>query len=364
MWCIKKILVQLQSFDQSLPILVTGGSGYLASWMIKYLVEAGYFVRTTVRNRQDERKIAHLKRIAEAGPGRLEFYEADLMRHGDFNNPMRGCELVIHTASPFLIGKIRDPQRQLVDPALEGTKNVLYSAGENPSVKRVVMTSSAVAVYAEAREILDQPSGAFDEHNWNLTSDLHYDPYGYSKTLAEKEAWIIANQQHQWDLVCINPTFLFGPTLSGRGDNVSVSTIRQLMNGELRLGAPQLYFGVADVRDAAQAHLLAAFTPEANGRYLICAQTMSILEIAAVMRASTSLGNRYGDAFKLPKRPLSNWLLYLIGPWVGFSRRFLRGNLGYAPQFDASRSINELGLSYRPVEETIVDMVESLSYHQ
>ena len=356
--------MQLQSFDQSLPILVTGGSGYLASWMIKYLVEAGYFVRTTVRNRQDERKIAHLKRIAEAGPGRLEFYEADLMRHGDFNNPMRGCELVIHTASPFLIGKIKDPQRQLVDPALEGTKNVLYSAGESPSVKRVVMTSSAVAMYAEAREILDQPSGAFDEHNWNLTSDLHYDPYGYSKTLAEKEAWIIANQQHQWDLVCINPTFLFGPTLSGRGDNVSVSTIRQLMNGELRLGAPQLYFGVADVRDAAQAHLLAAFTPEANGRYLICAQTMSILEIAAVMRASTSLGNRYGDAFKLPKRPLSNWLLYLIGPWVGFSRRFLKGNLGYAPKFDASRSINELGLSYRPVEETIVDMVESLSYHQ
>lgn len=346
--------MELQSFDQSLPILITGGSGYLASWIVKYLVEAGYYVRTTVRNRQDERKIAHLKRIAAAGPGRLEFYDADLMRHGDFNNPMRGCEIVIHTASPFLIGKIKDPQRQLVDPALEGTKNVLYSAGETPSVKRVVMTSSAVAVYAEAREIMDQSSGAFDERNWNLISDLHYDPYGYSKTLAEKEAWIIANQQRQWDLVCINPTFLFGPTLSGREDNVSVSTILQLMNGELRLGAPQLFFGVADVRDAAQAHLLAAFTPEANGRYLICAQTMSILEMAAVMRA------RFGEDFKLPKRPLSNWLLYLIGPWVGFSRRFLRGNLGYAPQFDVSRSIEELGLSYHPVEETIVDMVESL----
>ena len=344
----------MQSFDQSLPILITGGSGYLASWIVKYLVEAGYYVRTTVRNRQDERKIAHLKRIAAAGPGRLEFYEADLMRHGDFNNPMRGCEIVIHTASPFLIGKIKDPQRQLVDPALEGTKNVLYSAGETPSVKRVVMTSSAVAVYAEAREIMDQPNGAFDERNWNLVSDLHYDPYGYSKTLAEKEAWIIANQQRQWDLICINPTFLFGPTLSGRGDNVSVSTILQLMNGELRLGAPQLYFGVADVRDAAQAHLLAAFTPEANGRYLICAETMSILEIAAVIR------KRFGEAFKLPKRPLSNWLLYLIGPLAGFSRRFLRGNLGYAPQFDVSRSIEELGLSYHPVEETIVDMVESL----
>ncbi len=61
------------SFDQSLPILITGGSGYLASWIIKYLVEAGYYVRTTVRNRQDERKIAHLKRIAAAGPGRVEF---------------------------------------------------------------------------------------------------------------------------------------------------------------------------------------------------------------------------------------------------------------------------------------------------
>jgi nucleoside-diphosphate-sugar epimerase len=259
-----------------------------------------------------------------------------------------------------MIGKIKDPQKQLVDPAVEGTRNVLYSAGDTPSVRRVVFTSSAVAIYSEAREILDQPHGAFDEQHWNLISDLHYDPYGYSKTLAEKEAWIIANQQRQWDLICINPTFLFGPTLSGRGDNVSVSTIRQLMNGELRLGAPQLYFGVADVRDAAQAHLLAAFTPEANGRYLICAETMSILDIAAVMRTSTSLGNRFGEDFKLHKRPLSNWLLYLIGPWVGFSRRFLRGNLGYAPQFDVSRSIEELGLSYHPVEETMVDMVESL----
>lgn len=344
----------MQAFDQTLPILITGGSGYLASWIVKYLVEAGYYVRTTVRDRHDEQKIGHLKRIAAAGPGRLEFYDADLMRHGDYNTPMKGCEIVIHTASPFLIGKIKDPQRQLIDPALEGTRNVLYSAGETPSVKRVVMTSSAVAVYAEAREILDQPHGTFTEQNWNLVSDLHYDPYAYSKTLSEKEAWVIAQQQNQWDLICINPTFLFGPTLSGRGDNVSVSTIRQLMEGELRLGAPQLYFGLADVREAAQAHLLAAFTPEAHDRYLICAQTMSILEIAQVMR------EHFGKAFKLPKRPLSNWILYLIGPRVGFSRRFLRGNLGYIPAFDVSRSINELGLSYRPVEETIVDMVESL----
>lgn len=344
----------MHSFDQTLPILITGGSGYLASWIVKYLVEAGYYVRTTVRDRQDERKIGHLKRIAAAGPGRLEFYDADLMRHGDFNTPMRGCEIVIHTASPFLIGKIRNPQRQLIDPALEGTKNVLYSAGETPSVKRVVMTSSAVAVYAEAREILDQANGTFSEQNWNLLSDLHYDPYGYSKTLAEKEAWVIAQQQNQWDLICINPTFLFGPSLSGRGDNVSVSTIRQLMQGDLKLGAPQLYFGVADVREAAQAHLLAAFTPEAHGRYLICAQTMSILDMASVMH------EHFGEAFKLPKRPLPNWILYLIGPQLGFSKRFLRGNLGYVPHFDVSRSTDELGLSYRPVEETIVDMVESL----
>ncbi|AEE50006.1 NAD-dependent epimerase/dehydratase family protein [Haliscomenobacter hydrossis] len=345
----------MQSFDQTLPILITGGSGYLASWIVKYLVEAGYYVRTTVRSLKDERKIGHLRRIAAAGPGRLEFYEADLMRHGDFNTPMRGCEIVIHTASPFLLGKINNPQQQLIDPALEGTKNVLYSASEIKSVRRVVYTSSAVAIYAEAREIMDQPKGTFTEQNWNLISDLQYDPYAYSKTLAEKEAWVIAQSQKQWDLVTINPTFLLGPTLSGRTDNVSISTIQQLMNGELRQGAPQLYFGVADVRDAAQAHLLAAFTPEASGRYLISAQTMSILEMAEIMR------DHFGEAFKLPKKPISNWLLYLIGPWLGFNHRFLRGNLGYVPQFDASRSIEELGLSYRPVEETIVDTVEGLA---
>jgi nucleoside-diphosphate-sugar epimerase len=342
------------SFDQSLPILVTGGSGYLASWIIKYLVEAGYYVRCTVRNRQDERKLAHLKRIAAAGSGRLEFYEADLLRHGDFNTPMRACEIVIHTASPFLLGKIKNPQVQLVDPALEGTKNVLYSAGETPSVRRVVFNSSAVAVYAEAREILDQPNGQFDENHWNLLSDLDYDPYGYSKTLAEKEAWVIAHQQKQWDLVCINPTFLFGPTLSGRVESASVSTLQQLIGGDMRWGAPQLSFGVADVRDAAQAHLLAAFTPEAGGRYLICAETRSILELAQMLR------QEFGEIYPLPKREMPNWLLSWVAPWIGFDRRFLRGNLGYRPVFDVSRSIQELGLSYRPLEETLRDMVHSL----
>jgi nucleoside-diphosphate-sugar epimerase len=344
----------MQSFDQSLPILITGGSGYLASWIIKYLVEAGYYVRTTVRSNKDERKLSHLRRIAADGPGRLEFYEADLMRHGDFTQPMRGCEVVVHTASPFMIGKIKDPQRELVDPAVEGTRNVLYSAGDTPSVRRVVFTSSAVAIYSEAREILDQPHGAFDEQHWNLISDLGYDPYGYSKTLAEKEAWIIANTQRQWDLITMNPTFLLGPTLSGRMDNVSISTIQQLMNGDLRLGAPRLSFGVADVRDAAQAHLLAAFTPEATGRYLISAQTMSLLNMAEIML------DYFGGKYKVPRRNLPDWLLYLVGPRLGFSHRFLRGNLGFEPQFDASRSVNELGLSYRPVQETIVDMVNSV----
>ena len=142
-----------QNIDITKPILVTGGSGYVASWIIKTLLEKGFVVRTTVRNKTDVDKYKHLLKIAEDSKGTLKIYEADLLIKGSFSEAMKDCELIFHTASPFKIAGIKNPQTDLVDPALLGTRNVFLSANTTPTVKRIVLTASVATIYCDAIEI-------------------------------------------------------------------------------------------------------------------------------------------------------------------------------------------------------------------
>ena len=109
--------------DTTAPVMVTGGTGYLGSWVVRGLLEAGATVHAAVRNPDDAAKVAHLEAAAQAGPGRLRLFAADLLQEGSYDRAMEGCAAVIHTASPF-IRAVSDPQRDLVTPALEGTRNV------------------------------------------------------------------------------------------------------------------------------------------------------------------------------------------------------------------------------------------------
>src|SRR5437868_6000302 len=160
------------NIDRARPVLVTGGNGYIASWLVKYLLEDGINVRATVRNPSDDKKVGHLKQIASKSRGRLSLFKADLMQDGAFNEAMRDCELVFHTASPFVIMGIKDAQKELVDPAVKGTRNVLEAANRNNSVKRVVLTSSVVSVYGDAADMKQTKNGVFTEEHWNTTSSV------------------------------------------------------------------------------------------------------------------------------------------------------------------------------------------------
>lgn len=348
LWLVMRII------DSTKPILVTGASGYIASWIIEFLLERGYRVRGTVRSKADSNRLEHLKDMASRWKGQLSVYEADLMRHGSFQEAMEGCELVLHTASPFRIQGVQNPQKELVDPALEGTRNVLFSAQESTSVQRVVLTSSVAAIYGDACEIEDQPRNIFTESVWNVSSSLDRQPYSYSKTLAEREAWRIARSQMQWDLVVINPAFVLGPSMSRRTDSTSIEFIQSILRGRFRTGAPALYYGVVDVRDVAQAHIQAGFTPEAAGRNIVCNTTVSILDIANILE------KKYGRHFPLPRREVPKWLVQTLAPLLGVSRQFVRDNIGYPLAFDNTRSIHELSINYRPIQETVLDQAAQL----
>lgn len=336
------------------PILLTGASGYMASWIAHYLLEQGHTVHATVRDRHDTHKMGHLDILDRKHPGKLVLFEADLLDMGSFAEAMQGCGIVIHTASPFKI-RVKDPQKELIEPALQGTRNVLQTVNEIPTVQRVVLTSSLAAVMGDAREVEDTTNGVLTEDNWNLSSDLRNQPFAYSKTLAEKEAWRINQEQERWHLVVLNPAFILGPSISSRLDGTSTNFVRQLVNGTFRSGVPDLTYGIVDVRDVARAHLLAASLPEARGRHILSAETCKMIELSGEIKAF------FGNKYPLPKRQTAQWWTYLSALFRGtYSWKFLRRNLGYTFELDSSYSVTDLHMEYRPVRETLVDQVKDL----
>ena len=334
--------------DRETPVLVTGASGYVAGWIVKALLDGGVTVHAAVRDPASA-KVAPLKQMADAAPGKLRLFGADLLHSGSYGAAMAGCGVVFHTASPFSIN-VTDPQKELIDPALLGTRNVLEEASRTDSVSRVVLTSSCAAIYADACDTVNAPGGRIDESIWNETASLAYQPYSYSKTLAEREAWRIAEAQSQWDLVVLNPSFVLGPASHGLPSSESFNIMRQIGDGTFKMGAPRLGLGMVDVRDLAQAHLAAAYLPQAGGRNIVSAHDTHLLELALCLRA------RFGAEYPLPRRALPKWLLWLVAPSQGIERAFVARNVNVPWHADDSKAVRELGLSYRPMQETVEDM--------
>lgn len=346
----------MKTIDRSKPVLVTGATGYVAGWLIKKLLEEGLTVHAAVRNPENKNKTQHLDKIAAETRGTIRYFKTDLLQPGSYAAAMQGCELVYHTASPFTT-EVKDPQKELIDPAVNGTRNVLKTATQTPSVKRVVVTSSCAAIYTDAIDCQNAPKGVLTEEIWNTTSSLEYQPYSYSKTLAEKAAWEIAESQSQWDLVTINPCLVMGPPLNPHATtSESFNILKQMGDGTFKSGAPKLGTGLVDVRDVGQAHYLAGFTPEAQGRYITAAHNTNFFEMAQ------SLLPKFGESHPLPKSAAPKWLLLLIGPLVNksLSRKFLRNNINVEWKADNSKIKNELGISFRPMQETMEDAFQVL----
>lgn len=336
-------------------VLVTGASGYIAGWIIRYLLEEGCTVHATVRDPNKASSVGHLLKMAENSPGVLKLFKADLLDKGAFTAAMEGCDIVMHTASPFVLDGFTDANEALVRPALEGTRNVLESVNACPSVRRVVLTSSVAAIYGDNCDIEKIPSRTFTEDHWNTTSSLDHNPYQYSKTVAEQEAWKMQQAQARWDLVTINPSMVYGPSLTQGSQSASIETLIKMGDGRLRTGVPKLSYGVVDVREVARAHVLAAFKPEASGRHILNAGELTMLQIAKILRG------KFGKRYPFPVMEVPTFAVWAFGPLFDRSvnRRFIRKNVGYPVHFDNNRS-KALGVRYRPVEETLTEHFQQI----
>lgn len=346
----------MTTIDKTKPVLVTGATGYVAGWLVKKLLDEGITVHAAVRDPENKKKLQYLDDLAKNSKGTIQYFKSDLLEVGSYEKAMKGCELVFHTASPFT-SKINDPQKELVDPAKLGTRNVLEQASKTTSVKRVVLTSSCAAIYGDNADLQNTPNGVFTEEIWNTSSSLTHQAYSFSKTEAEKEAWQIVKAQSKWDLVVINPSLVLGPAINPEAvTSESFNIVKQFGNGTMKMGTPRMGIGAVDVRDVAEAHFRAGFTPEANGRHIVSGHNTWFLEMANALRP------KYGDKYPLPKKEMPKWLIWLVGPMLNkmLTRKSISLNMNLPFKADNSKSIKELGMTYRPLEKSMNDMFQQL----
>lgn len=335
----------------SKKILISGANGYIAGHTIGLLLAQGHQVVGTVRDKNNVEKIAHVQALPGADTG-LTLVSADLNSAAPFDG-LVDVDVIMHMASPYSLS-VKDPQRDLVDPAINGTLSMLRAAMQSSTVKRVIITSSMAAV-------TDAPNGTvLTEDDWNTQSNLKRNPYYYSKTQAERAAWdFMAKEQPHFDLVVINPFMVIGPSLTA-AINPSVQVLADIVKGKFP-AIVALDFGMVDVRDVAAAHVAAMETLSASGRYVCAAETRSMKEVVALVRTLPVPQKR------IPKLELDGSLgttlmrgaSYLQPGQIG---PYLRSHLGGKIRFDHRKIERDLGVHFRPVEVSIKETLANLQH--
>ena len=237
---------------------------------------------------------------------------------------------------------------------MNGTTNVLNAASSSTTVKKVILTSSVVAIFGDNIDMQNKNLAEFTEDNFNDTSTAHHQPYSYSKVKAERAAWKLAEAQQQWQLVVMNPAFVVGPPISANTNSESIQFMKDMVSGKLLMGAPHLELGFVDVRDVADAHITALENDHAKGRHILAARVVSMMELSGIIKSL------FPGKYPLPLMKAPKFMLYLTGWAFGLTLKFISRNVGYKLAFNNSKSINALGITYTPLETTIKDMIEQM----
>ena len=322
-------------------VLLTGGAGHLGNVIAGQLISAGYFVRCTVR---DAESAAWLRRRVP----NVECAIADVLQPDTLRSAMKGMQSVIHTAAAFKLNA-SDADKEILEPAIEGTRHVLEAAAR-AGAQRIVYTSSVAAVGSVARG-----ATPLDERSWNRGAKH---PYVIAKTQAELLAWQLA-KEFKLDLVTICPGTILGPSF--RQFSPSTQIFRTLMSGKMT-AIPPMHFAYVDVRDVAQAHVMALQRAAAYGRYIVSGAELPLADfVAAVRRARPELN--------LPERHVPGWLFKLMlraaelrkgGQYGATEESLLREFCDTEQRFNTSRARDELDFKPCPIEGTVHDTLDWL----
>ncbi|KAK9448668.1 uncharacterized protein V1518DRAFT_417864 [Limtongia smithiae] len=322
-------------------VLLTGASGFIAGWVLKYLLEKDYTVVATVRS-QD--KAEYLKSLYPADAKLSFVIVPDIAVEHAFDEAVKGVDFIIHTASPFHF-RVTDPEKDLLDPAMKGTRSILEAAkAYAPQVSRIVITSSFAAILDASKG--NWPEHVYTEKDWNPVTwaeaigDNPATTYRASKTFAEQSAWsFLETEKPNFTITTINPPLVWGPMLqkvSPETINTSNANIWSLVNGSLKTIPPARVPLWVDVRNVAQAHVLALEKPAAeNQRYFVVAGKYSFSEIAAdLAKAFPELASGIPTTADAPDAETFG--------------------------VDNSKSIRDLGLEYISLDQSVTELTKQL----
>jgi dihydroflavonol-4-reductase len=326
-------------------VLVSGGSGYIAGFLIRQLVNEGWMVHTTVRSLAKESTVRQLLAVDNS---RLKFFEADLQSDAGWAAAMQGCSHCAHLASPLPAGVPKDAD-ELIVPARDGALRALRAA-KAAGVKRFVMTSSVAAIsYGRGRGVHH-----LTEADWTRLETPGISPYMQSKTIAERAArdWV-EREGTGIEFCTINPSVVLGPVWS-RDYSASVVLVKKLLDGSMR-ACPDIGVGIVDVRDVADLHVRALTAPNMAGeRFIASGRFMKLIEIAAILRAG--LG---AQAHQVPTRTVPDWLVRVVALFNPIAKAVL-GELGSVRNQSSAHAQAVLGWATRAEEESILDTARAL----
>jgi dihydroflavonol-4-reductase len=326
-------------------VFLTGASGFIAKHILREMLEKGYEVRASVRS--DTRK----SEIEALFPDHnIEFAFLDLNVDEGWNDAMRGCDVLIHTASPFPLAEPKDPQ-SLIRPAVDGTLRALRAA-HSVGIKRVVLTSSNAAIYKDGAKPIDAPS---DETNWTTPDHPSVGAYEASKTLAEKAAWDFVADHPDMALTTINPGGVFGPPMDGRFGS-SLDLIKQIMTGQVPM-APPMNLPMVDVRDVAMMHVAAIDLDAAKGqRFSATAGTATLMELADMIKA-------WDPQCKTPKRQAPAWLVRIMAVFMA-DMKPIAANLGRNLAVSGAKAEQTFGFSFIAVKDAVIASAKAVKKYK
>ena len=330
---------------------VTGASGFIGSHVVANLLARGRKVRATVRDAGDPIRVDHLKGLEIAEGGRLEIVEMDLFDESSVHAAIAGCTDLIHTAAAVRISA-KDPQRQIVDPSVVGTQNVISAIDAAGTVERFVHTSSTAAI----RPMKWKDGQTLTTETWADDATLEDNPYGLAKVLAERivREWHSDGGDGKPRMVTIHPSVVFGPSMSKIHLRGSLSFLDALVKRKVPLLIP-IQINIVDVRDVAEAHVRGLTMGENAGRYLTVSGDMQFSEISRVLREGY-------PSLKTPRFTVPYLVALLAGPVFDkrITRSWARQHLRRKLYWDATPAERELGMTWKGARESILDSVPGM----
>ncbi|GAB2291794.1 hypothetical protein Dimus_026047 [Dionaea muscipula] len=260
-------------------VCVTGASGFIGSWLVMRLLERGYFVRATVRDPGNVKKVKHLLDLPNAAT-HLTLWKADLGEEGSFDEAIQGCSGVFHVATPMDF-ESHDPENEVIKPTIKGMLDIMKSCTKCKTVRRIVFTSSAGTVDVEPTK-----KSVYDENCW---SDLDFVRstkmtgwmYFVSKTLAEQAAWKYA-EENNIDFISIIPTLVVGPFIMPSFPPSLITALSPITRNESHYSIiKQGQFVHLD--DLCNAHIFLFEDAKAHGRYICSSHPATIFEVAKML---------------------------------------------------------------------------------